>query len=238
MGYALSSAAILGPLAYIFFAFHESGRLGYFGAPNDFMQISSFGVMPVIFGVYPAMFFTSLVVGMLYGLRYATPSHQVVLIAVATTLVSIGLFYLSLTPVWRLVFGVTGFIAFISAMLLNPTAADIGNESAKPEPLPEAASTRHFSLLKRYALIFSGIVIVPLAFSQLGVKAAAAQEYYWVSGNEIVLGFYGDLALMGAVRGREVGPMFRFAELKSLETPLSWQRVGPLAAAPAWRSAP
>jgi hypothetical protein len=235
IGYALSAAAILGPVAYICFAFIESGRLGYFGAPNEFMQLSVFGILPVIWAVYPPMFVTFLVLGILSGLRYATPSHKIVLVAVATLYVSMVLFYLSLTPTWQWVFAISGSISFVSAIFSSPTMADIGNEQARSEELPKAAAAKHFSFMKRYVLVLSGIVIIPMAFIQSGVKAASTQEYYWVSGSEVVLGFYGDLALMGALSRQEVGPMFRFVELKSLSTPLAWQKIGPLAAAPAWQ---
>lgn len=235
VAYALSFAAFLGPVAFIFFGFHEMGRLGYFGAPNDFMQLSSFGVMPVVITVYPAMFITFLVVGILSGLRYASPSHQLVLVVVAFTYVSMVLLYLSLTPTWKWVFGVSTAIGVVAAVALKRNAVEIGNEAPKNKPLPEPVAVNYLRKLQTYILVSSGAVFIPLFFSAAGVKVAATQEYYWVSGGEVVLGFYGDQALMGALNGDEVGPTFRFAELKSIPATLKLQRIGPLRSAPMWK---
>ncbi len=232
VAYALSSAALLGPVAYILFAFHDRGRLSYFGAPDDFMQISSLGLLPVVEVVYPAMFFTMLIVGLLSGLRYASHSRQVVLVAVAWIYVSMVLMFLSSTSFWQWVFGGSMALGAITALMTKNTQADVGNELPKLEPMPVSDAEKHFALIYKCVLLCAGIAIAPMCFVKAGMKTAAAQEYYWVIGDQVILGFYGDLALMGGLSLNHVGPTFRFAELKSLEKNMTRQRIGPLSRAP------
>lgn len=81
----LSAAAMLGPLAYVLFAFYEMGRLSFFGAPIEFLQISSFGILSVVKTVYPAMLVTFVMVSIISGVQFAAPRQKIILVAAAFT---------------------------------------------------------------------------------------------------------------------------------------------------------
>ncbi|WP_458368725.1 hypothetical protein [Pseudomonas mandelii] len=236
--YIFSAAALLGPLAYILFAFHEQGRLSYFGAPVDFMQISSFGIVPVITTIYPWMIVTFLVFSFLSGVRFSVPGQKVVLIAGAVTYISICLFYVSLTPVWKWMFGVIGGVGAIVAISKNNHVPGFGNEAIKAEPEPQHMYLRHIASVKLYFFALAGIAIFVMFFSALGKREAAAQQFYWILNDGVVLGFYGDQVLIGDRNGYEVGPRFRFVELKSIQGSLNLLRVGPLKPVPMWKAEP
>lgn len=229
--YLLSATALLGPLAYILFAFYEMGRLSFFGAPIEFLQISSFGILPVVLTVYPAIFVTFLVVGLLSGVRIATPSRQIVLVAVAFIYASLVFFSLSITTFWRWFFGVSTALGLIVALLVEQHTPDFGNEVDQGKADPQHASINHFYVICRYILLLAGAAFFLWCFSLAGKKDAAITEYYWVTGSEVVIGFYGDHVLLGERRGAEVGPRFRVAELKSLKGSLMQLSVGPLKSA-------
>jgi len=233
--YVLSAAALLGPLAYILFAFHELGRLSYFEAPTEFMQLSSFGILPVITTVYPAMFITFLVVGLVAGVPFARSNQKIVLVIAACTYIAMVLFYLSLTFVWECVFGIAMALGFIAMIAIPRHTPDFGNEKPDLVGDPQPAEVRHYSFLKKCVLILSSVVVVVPIFAAWGKKEAVTQEHYWVLGSEVVMGFYGDLALMAERRDQELGPRFRFLELKSMKSSMSYQRIGPLKPAPAWK---
>lgn len=233
--YLLSAAALLGPLAYLLFAFHEMGRLNYFEAPTEFMQLSSFGILPVITTVYPAIFFTFLVVGLLSGVPIASSNQKIVLVIASCTYIAMVLFYLSLTAIWQWVFGVAIALGFIAMIAIPRHTPDYGNEKPDLAGDPQPAELRHYSFLKKCMIILSGVVLVLPVFASLGKKEAVTQEHYWVLGNEVVMGFYGDLALIAERRNQEVGPRFRFVELKSMNSLMSFQRIGPLKPAPIWK---
>ena len=234
--YLLSAAALLGPLAYILFAFYEMGRLSFFGAPIEFLQISSFGILPVVLTVYPAMFVTFLIVALLSGVQFATPRRQIVLVAVAFTYVSMVFFSLSMTPLWRWIFGLSTALGIGVALIIKAHTPDFGNEVERVQADPQHASTRHFFAITRYIFVLSGAAVFLLCFSAAGKKDAATTEYYWVTGSNVVIGFYGDHVLLGERRGLEVGPKFRVAELKSLEGSLTQLQVGPLKPASMWKA--
>jgi hypothetical protein len=233
--YLLSAAALLGPLAFILFAFHEMGRLNYFEAPTEFMQLSSFGILPVITTVYPAMFTTFLVVGLLSGVPIASANQKIILIVAACTYGAMVLFYLSLTPTWQWVSGVAIGLGFIAMVLIPRHTPDVGNEKPVLPEDPQHPEIKHYSLLKKCVITLASVGFVLPMYSALGIKDAVTQEHYWVVGNEVVIGFYGDLALIGERSGYEVGPKFRFVELKSSKLSMSYQRIGPLKPAPVWK---
>ncbi|AXI61612.1 hypothetical protein DLD99_14390 [Pseudomonas kribbensis] len=168
--YLLSAAALLGPLAYILFAFHEMGRLEYFDAPIDFLQMSSFGILPVVTTVYPGILCTFLVVGLLSGVRFARGGQRQVLIIAACTYVSMILYYLSLTLIWQLVFGIASVIGASAAIFMNRHMPDIGNEEMDPEKDPQSKELKHYSTMKNFALIFAGAGVFVLFFQLLEKK--------------------------------------------------------------------
>lgn len=234
--YLVSAAALLGPLAYILFAFHEQGRLSYFGAPFDFLQISSFGILPVTTTIYPWILVTFMVFSLVSMVRFSAPGHQVVLIAAAFAYVTAVLFYVSLTLLWQSIFACLTALGLGVAIFKNPHFPGLGNEISKPPLEPQHISIKHFAQVKRYVLALGGVAIFVFIFTALGKKEAATQEFYWKTQDGVVLGFYGEQVLIGELRGYEVGPEFRFVELKSIQGSMKLLRMGPLKAAPMWKT--
>ncbi|CRM61965.1 hypothetical protein [Pseudomonas sp. 35 E 8] len=233
--FILSAAAVLGPLAYVLFAFYEMGRLIFFGAPIEFLQISSFGILPVVKTVYPAIMVTFLMVVIISGVQFASPRRKVILGAAAFTYGALILFNLSMTPMWRWIFGVFIFIGIFSALVIKQFTIEFTNDLGQDDE-KEQQFIKNFHATSRYIYYLCGAAFFLLCFSAAGSKYASTNDYYWVTGDYVVLGFYGDQVLIGERHGFEVGPKFRVAELKSLEGSLMQLRVGPLKAASMWQS--
>ncbi|NWE18048.1 hypothetical protein [Pseudomonas sp. P7548] len=226
--YLLSATATLGPLAYILFAFYEMGRLNFFGAPVEFLQMSSFGIIPVVTTVYPAIVLTFVMISIVSGVHFATPRGKIILVAAAFTYAALIFFNLSMTPTWRWVFGIAAAVGGLAALGVKKFEVVVSDDFDK--------SAQHLYQTSRYTYCLCGFIVFAMCFSAAGNKNAASDEYYWVTGDNVVLGFYGDQVLIGERRGSEVGPKFRVAELKSLEGSLTQLRVGPLRAASMWKS--
>ena len=234
--YLVSAAAMLGPLAYILFAFHEFGRLTYFGAPIDFLQISSFGIIPVVTTIYPGMLITFMVLALCSGVRFSSPSQQVALVACAITYAAGVFFYLSTSPLWMWLFGSTSFIGFLVVVFMKRHTPDLGNDAISFKGDPQHPSIKHYETIRRYLFVFIGAAIFCFIYATAGEKDAATRDFYWVMGNDVVIGFYGDQALLGELRGSEVGPKFRLVGLKVLEGTMTKLQVGPLTASPLWKA--
>lgn len=234
--YLLSAAALLGPMAYILFAFYEMGRLTFFGAPIEFLQISSFGILPVVMTVYPAIVVTFVIVSLVSGVQFAAPRRKIILVGVAFTYAALVFYNLSMTPAWRWIFGISIALGIVVALGVKQYTVEFGNEIVADVADPLHQSQRHFYSTTRYIYFLCGAALFLFCFSAAGKKDAATTEYYWVTGGYVVIGFYGDQVLIGERSGLEVGPKFRLAELKSLEGSLTQLRVGPLKAASMWKS--
>jgi hypothetical protein len=89
--------------------------------------------------------------------------------------------------------------------------------------------------MMRYVFLITWFVLSITIFFFMGEKAVTKEELYWVVEGEVVIGFYGDLALMAERHDSEVGPKFRLAELKSLDKKMMLLRIGPLKPAPMWK---
>lgn len=234
--YVVSAAAMLGPLAYIMFAFHEMGRLTYFGAPIDFLQISSFGIIPVVTTIYPGMLSTFMVLALWSGVHVSSPSQKIGLVACAISYVAGVFFYLSMSSLWMWVFGVIAAIGFLIIVFMRRHTPDLGNDEISVKGDPQHPSIRHYYVMRRYLMVFIGSAAFCVIYAFAGEKDAATRDFYWVMGDEVVIGFYGDQALIGELRGSEVGPKFRLVGLKVLERPMTKLQIGPLTSSPMWKS--
>jgi len=234
--YLLSAAALLGPLAYILFAFHEMGRLNFFEAPIEFLQISSFGILPVILTVYPAIVITFIVLSIVSGIKVAAPRPKVILAALAFTIIALILFSLSMTSFWRWIFNICIGLGVFIALAVKEVKVEFGSEADRSDANPNRQFLMHLQTASRNIIFLCGASVFLWCFWAVGKKDAATAEYYWVTGGDVVIGFYGDQVLLGERRGLEVGPKFRLVELKSLEGSLTRLRVGPLQAASMWKS--
>ena len=180
IAYLISIAAILGPLSYIFFAFFESGRLGYYGAPSEFMQISSFGIRPVIDAIYPAVFITLLISGFVMGVKIEKGKRKLIMVGAVAAYSCLALCYVSLTTKWQLIFGISAVICVLASFSIQNHVPDVGNELVEADPLPVSPSIYFFNSMKK-AVAFLGILtVITMVWSAAGRKEAATQEFYWV----------------------------------------------------------
>ena len=225
---ALSIVALLGPISYVLYAFYESGRLGYFRAPIEFMQLSSFGVMPVIEAVHLGIVFTAIIWSFFGGMRYRTGSGQLAVVFALVGYCCLAICALSIDECYQIGFGVAGGCAFFIAILIPTSVPEVGNEQDLIPPLPVPAFVRYSNSIQKWIFILCAIAVFIGGNIAAGSKKAKLQDEYWVVKTEVVLGFYGDKVLLGELNGRQVGPNFRIAETKSLDLSMKRVKTGPL----------
>jgi hypothetical protein len=232
----VSIAALLGPLSYLFFAAFESGRLDYLGAPTEFLQISSFGIRPVAEAIYPMVLVSMVFASLAIGIKNLPGTHK---LAMAGGILTYGLIlfcYISLTPKWQWIFGLAAVVAGLGTLAINRTSDEMKADLIKPLPSPITATEKLFFMMTRMLMVCVFAFTVIGIWIAVGEKQAATQKPYWIVGGDVVLGFYGDLALTAELHGTQVGPSFKIVELKSLSGSLSLRNIGPLSAAPVWKS--
>ncbi|AVX22809.1 hypothetical protein DA456_05075 [Pseudomonas syringae pv. atrofaciens] len=231
--FLVSTAAVFGPLSYLFFALFESARLSYFGAPTEFLQISSFGVLPMVDAIYPALLVTLLLAGLLIGYARLPGSYRYAMAGGVVTYILLVFWYVSLDLRWQWVWGIATMLAAFGTVAINRPLLEIGNEDVG-KPAKQLSLTERHTLLMFKGLI-SCVVILGLVgiWSAVGEKKAATQKLYWVTDKDVILGFYGDLVLTGELNGSKVGPSFKIIELKSVPQALRLSDIGPLSRTPA-----
>lgn len=232
----VSISALLGPMSYLFFAAFESGRLDYLGAPTDFLQISSFGIRPIAEAVYPMVMASMLCASFVLVIKNLPGNHKLTLSGAFLTYVFAVVSYDSLTPKWTWIFGVSALVTGLGTLAVWWTSAKIKTDFFRPLPSPKSPAEKLLYLITKMLVVcIVGFTVIGF-WIELGERRAATQKPYWVVGGDVVLGFYGDLALTAELHGTQVGPSFKVVELKSLSGSLSMRSIGPLSAAPVWNS--
>ncbi|MBS7440277.1 hypothetical protein KID96_23410 [Pseudomonas syringae] len=225
---ALSIVAILGPVSYMLYAFYEIGRLGYFRAPIEFMQLSSFGVMPVIEAVHPGIIFTAIIWTFFGGMRYRTGAGQLASVFAVIGYCFLAISGLSIDERYTFGFGIAGVCAILIALLIPTSVPELGNEEDPIPPLPVPAANKYSDSIRKWILILAAVAVFIGGNIAAGSKKAKQQDEYWIVKNEVVLGFYGDMVLLGELNGKQVGPNFKIAETKSLDVQMRRVKTGPL----------
>jgi len=234
----VSIAAILGPFSYAVLAIYEMGRLSYFNAPVEFIQLTSFGFSDVIRTVWPMLIPIIAMIALSMRITWMQGIHRVYAVVNTVALVAILMIGVVTNSYWKGAWIVVAFAAAGFMLLKNmPSPPDIGNE-VELEPKPKETRDQTFWRRARMAP-YAGVAILFLGWMiwAYGSKDSETQSYYWVANDEVILGFYGDKALTSKFVESTVGRSFSIKEVKDLRD-ISYQKIGPLKASILWQAEP
>lgn len=233
----VSLIAVLGPFSYGVLALYEIGRLGYFNAPVDFLQLGSFGFADVILKVYPSVIPMIAVIALAFRFLWLKGIHRAYAVVHSVGMLSILLAYLVGTPGWKVFWGCVGAIAVLFCVFKNPPSLpDIGNEQEDAAKPLETRDEKFWRIARVAPFVIVIAVVLGWMISAYGAKAAEIDTYYWCTKGEVVLGFYGDKALTAQLTDGNVGHTFSIKDIKTLSD-LSYQKIGPLKVVPLWKPA-
>ncbi|UQW75883.1 hypothetical protein [Pseudomonas avellanae] len=208
----LSTVTLFGPISYLLYAFYESGRLTHFGAPVEFIQLTSFGILPVIETIHPGIILTAIVFTTLGGMKHATPLDQFRMGSCAVGYVAAAIAVIASNEVMKWVFGLTAFLCGLIVFFVTTTSPDLGNEEEKPPPIPSSGAEKYTSAIRRGIFIIAAAVFFCIGYVAAGVKQAQTQIDYWMSGDRVALAIYGNIVLLADLNGKVVGPNFEILE--------------------------
>jgi hypothetical protein len=233
----VSIVAVLGPFSYGVLALYEIGRLGYFNAPVDFLQLGSFGFADVILKAYPSVIPMAAVVALSMRFLWLKGVHRAY-----AALHIIGLFALLLITLvngagWKIFFVCVAAVSVIFLLIKSPpTPPDLGNELQDDERPVETRDQKFWRIARLCPALTLIVFILGWMVSAYGAKNAELEAYYWCTKDEVVLGFYGDKALTSKLMNGDVGHTFSIRDVKTL-TEMSYQKIGPLKVTPLWKPA-
>lgn len=231
----VSLVAVLGPFSYGVLALYEIGRLGYFNAPVDFLQLGSFGFADVILKVYPSVIPMAAIVALTTRFTWLKGIHRAYAVVHAIGMLSLLLVYLVSNPNWKIVWGCSAAAAVLFCLIKSPPPPpEFGNELEESPKSLETRDDKFWRIARRAPFIILIAGILAWMISAYGAKDAELETYYWCTKSEIVLGFYGDNALMASLQDGNVGSTFSIRDIKTLSD-LSYQKIGPLKVMPLWR---
>ncbi|MBD9443084.1 hypothetical protein [Pseudomonas sp. PDM04] len=233
----VSLVAVLGPFSYGVLALYEIGRLGYFNAPVDFLQLGSFGFADVILKAYPSVIPMAAVVALSLRFLWLKGIHRAY-----AALHIVGLFALLLITLvnsagWKIFWICVAAVAVLFLLIKSPPAPpEMGNEPQDNARPVETRDQRFWRIARLCPPLAFIVFIFGWMVSAYGAKNAELEAFYWCTKDEVVLGFYGDKALTSKLQNGDIGHTFSIRDVKTL-TELSYQKIGPLKVAPLWKPA-
>ncbi|MFJ4055795.1 hypothetical protein ACIPZC_20400 [Pseudomonas sp. NPDC089743] len=230
----VSLVAVLGPFSYGVLALYEVGRLGYFNAPVDFLQLGSFGFADVILKVYPSVIPMVAVIALTTRFVWLKGIHRAYAVVHTVGMLSLLLVYLVSNPYWKVFWGGLAFIAVLFILFKNPPSPpELGNEQEEVARPLETRDEKFWRVARMAPFMILIVVILAWMISAYGAKGAELEAFYWCTKDEVVLGFYGDKALTTKLTDGKVGHTFSIRDVKTLRD-LSYQKIGPLTVSPLW----
>lgn len=226
----VSAVTLFGPISYLLYAFYESGRLRHFGAPVEFIQLTSFGILPVIETIHPGIILTAIIFTIIGGMKHATAIDQLRMGAGVVGYVSGTVAVIASSQTIKWVLGVTAAICVLIVIFVGSSSPDLGNEKLKNIPIPVSGAEKYRRSMGRWVFITAMIFCFFMGYVAAGIKQAETQVEYWMSGDRIALAIYGNTVLLAEINGNLVGPSFEILETKSLPESLMLKQVGPLKA--------
>lgn len=233
----VSLVAVLGPFSYGILALYEIGRLGYFNAPVDFLQLGSFGFADVILKVYPTVIPMAAVVALSMRFLWLKGIHRAYAV-----LHIVGLFALLLITLvngtgWKIFWICVAAVAVLFILIKSPPAPpERGNEVLEDSRPVETRDQKFWRVAQLCPVLMIVVFILGWMVSAYGAKNAELETYYWCTKDEVVLGFYGDKVLTTKLQNGDVGHTFSIRDVKTL-TEMSYQKIGPLKVVPLWKPA-
>lgn len=176
----VSIVAVLGPFSYGVLALYEIGRLGYFNAPVDFLQLGSFGFADVILKAYPSVIPMAAVVALSMRFLWLKGVHRAY-----AALHIIGLFALLLITLvngagWKIFFVCVAAVSVIFLLIKSPpTPPDLGNELQDDERPVETKDQKFWRIARLCPALTLIVFILGWMVSAYGAKNAELEAYYW-----------------------------------------------------------
>jgi len=224
----VSIVTLFGPISYLLYALYEGGRLRHFGAPVEFIQLTSFGILPVVETIHPGIILTAVVMTLLGGMKHATPIHQIRMACGVIGYVAGTVAVIATNEKIKWGFGIVAALCAAVAIVVSAGAPDLGNEQEKPAPIPKSGAEKYENSVRNWVFIVSAVFFFSMGYVAAGIKKAENQTEYWVSGDRVALAIYGNTVLLAELHGQEVGPGFELVETKTLPKPLVLKGLGPI----------
>lgn len=224
----VSVVTLFGPISYLLYALYEGGRLRHFGAPVEFIQLTSFGILPVVETIHPGIILTAIVMTFLAGMKHATPKHQVRMGCGVIGYVAGTIAYIATNENIKWGFGIVAAVCAAVAFAISAGAPELGNEQENPAPIPKSRSEKYENSITKWVVILSAVFFFCMGYVAAGIKMAENQTEYWVSGDRVALAIYGNTVLLAELHGQDVGPGFELVETKTLQKPLVLKEIGPI----------
>ena len=233
----VSLVAVLGPISYGVLALYEIGRLGYFNAPVDFLQLGSFGFADVILKAYPSVIPLAAVVALSFRFLWLKGIHLAYAALHIIGLLALLLITLVNGTGWKIFWVCVAAFSVLFILIKSPPAPpELGNELQEDARSVETRDQRFWRIARLFPALTLIVLILGWMVSAYGAKNAELEMYYWCTKDEVVLGFYGDKALTSKLVNGDIGHAFSIRDVKTL-TELSYQKIGPLKVAPLWKPA-
>lgn len=232
----VSVVTVLGPFSYAVLGMYEIGRLDYFGAPFDFMQLGSFGIADVILKAYPVALPICACLVFAYRVTWLSGPHRLFAIIHTVLMFSLLIVGVVINPKWKMAWGcvavLTGLYCFFKG---PPEHSEPGNEIERAAPIIETRDQRFWRRARRVPAFGLFTLVLMWLVSAYGAKEAQTQTYYWHAEGEVVLGFYGDKALTAKFQDGILEKVFYIRNVQDLKG-LRRFKLGPLSVSPAWQA--
>ncbi|QEO79857.1 hypothetical protein [Pseudomonas brassicacearum] len=233
----VSLVAVLGPFSYGVLALYEIGRLGYFNAPVDFLQLGSFGFADVILKAYPSVIPMTAVVALSIRFLWLRGVHRAYAAVHITGLFALLLITLVNGTGWKIAWSCVAAAAVIFLLVKTPPPSpEIGNDTQDDARPIETSDQKFWRIARLCPALVLIVAILGWMVSAYGAKNAELETFYWCTKDEVILGFYGDKALTSKLQNGDIGHTFSIRDVKTL-TEMSYQKIGPLKVAPLWKPA-
>ncbi|MEW5697655.1 hypothetical protein [Pseudomonas synxantha] len=233
----VSLVAVLGPFSYGVLALYEIGRLGYFNAPVDFLQLGSFGFADVILKAYPSVIPMAAVVALSVRFLWLKGVHRAYAVLHIVGLFALLLINLVNGAGWKTFWICVAAVSILFLLIKNPPALpETGNESQEGSRQVETRDQKFWRIARWCPALAFIVFILGWMVSAYGAKNAELETYYWCTKDEVVLGIYGDKVLTSKLQNGDVGHTFSIRDVKTL-TEISYQKIGPLKVIPLWKPA-
>lgn len=233
----VSLVAVLGPFSYGVLALYEIGRLGYFNAPVDFLQLGSFGFADVILKAYPSVIPMAAVVALSVRFLWLKGIHRAYAVLHIVGLFALLLINLVNGAGWKLFWICVAAVSILFLLIKGPPALpETGNELQEGSIQVETSDQKFWRIARWCPALAFIVFILGWMVSAYGAKNAELETYYWCTKDEVVLGFYGDKVLTSKLHNGDIGHTFSIRDVKTLAE-MSYQKIGPLKVAPLWKPA-
>jgi hypothetical protein len=234
---ALPFLALFGPIVYVSNATIELGRLEYFNAPSGFVQLTSFGFSSMFYNSLEILIILAANILILFGAKYLHGNDRIGQFFLAFSFNCGIAAYYSLTPLGHWSFGAVFALGVIYGLARSLKIKPATESATADDPGKGGDGDDWNSYVQNVKLIMLSVGVLLwtfILFVKVGMHSAAHQSSYWVSGDEVVIGFYGDHALVGSKSDRVVGQTFKLVATSDLKAGMTLLEVGPLVPASRW----